>query len=77
MKITYTDINGVTEIEVGTVKEAAKEIIDITSWMSEEEADWEEFKAELEEADEIGLLERTIDQYINAHWEGSVSIELA
>jgi len=77
MKIIYTDCNETTVVEVSTIKEAVTEIIKTTSWMKEENVDWEEFKSDLEKVEEIGLLERTVDQYINKHWEGSVSIEIA
>ena len=78
MKVIYTDWNGDIEIKVGTVKEAVKEIIDVTSWIESEEKDvaYELFVEDLKEVTELGLLERTIDQYINKHWEGSVSIEI-
>ena len=83
MKIIYTDVNGVTEIETKTMRETVKEIIEITKWMKEETDDeddkkvWEEFRDELLLADEEWHIEKIVDAFINAHWEGSVSIELA
>jgi len=83
MKIIYTDVNGVTEIETKTMRETVKEIIGITKWMKEETDDeddkkvWEEFRDELLLADEEWHIEKIVDAFINAHWEGSVSIELA